>query len=166
MHDQPTRRGVVAVIRDGGKLLVIRRSQLVVAPGAFCFPGGGIEPGETEEQALVRELREELHVGADPVRRLWRSRTAWGVELAWWLARLPPGDVPRPAPAEVESCHWHTPAEIAALPGLLPSNHDFLAALARREFTLDDAVSRPGDASKRSRGSPRPENGECSGRGR
>lgn len=133
----PVRRGVVAVIREGEKLLLIRRSQWVVAPGAFCFPGGGIEPGETEEQALVREVSEELQVQAQPVRLLWRSRTPWGVELSWWLTRTLPGAAPRPAPAEVESCHWHTPAEIAALPGLLQSNHEFLAALARGEFSLD-----------------------------
>ncbi len=133
----PVRRGVVAVIRDGEKLLLIRRSQWVVAPGAFCFPGGGIEPGETEEQALVREVSEELQIRALPVRRLWRSRTAWGVELSWWLTRPLPGDVPRPAPAEVESCHWHSAAEIAGLPGLLQSNHEFLAALARGEFSLE-----------------------------
>lgn len=136
MGDLPARRGVVAVIPNGEKLLLIRRSQLVVAPGAFCFPGGGIEPGETETQALVRELREELQVEAGPLRRLWRSRTSWGVELAWWLARLPAGCVLRPAPAEVESYYWHTPAEIAALPGVLPSNHEFLAALGRGEFSL------------------------------
>lgn len=137
MGDLPARRGVVAVIPNGEKLLVIRRSQLVVAPGAFCFPGGGIEPGETEDEALIRELREELQVDMLPMRCLWRSRTAWGVELAWWLARLPADCVPRPSPAEVESYHWHTPAEIAALPGLLQSNHEFLAALARGEFSLE-----------------------------
>lgn len=139
--DAPVRRGVVAVIRDGEKLLVIRRSQWVVAPGAFCFPGGGIEPGETEQQALVRELREELNAEAVPVRRVWNSCTPWGVELSWWFARLAPGATLRPAPAEVESCHWHTPAEIAELPGLLRSNHDFLAALARGEIAIDRAAT-------------------------
>lgn len=136
--DVPIRRGVVAVIREGDKLLLIRRSQWVVAPRAFCFPGGGIEPGETEQEALVRELREEIQVQAQPVRCLWRSRTPWGVELSWWLTRLQPGAAPEPVPAEVESCHWHTPAEIAELSSLLSSNHDFLAALAQQEFSLDE----------------------------
>jgi 8-oxo-dGTP diphosphatase len=135
---QPTlsRRGAVAVIREQERLLVIRRSQHVVAPGAYCFPGGAIEPGESEEVALVRELREELNVEILPVRRVWRSVTPWQVELAWWLARLAPGSSPRAAPAEVESFHWHTREEMAALPELLESNRQFLTALARGEISL------------------------------
>jgi 8-oxo-dGTP pyrophosphatase MutT (NUDIX family) len=142
MSDLPTsadwvrRRGAVAVIERQGALLVIRRSQTVVAPGAFCFPGGGIEAGESEPQALVRELQEELQVVVRPVRRLWSSVTPWRVELAWWQAELAADAVPVPAPAEVESVHWHTPGEIAGLPGLLESNLQFLAALERKEFDL------------------------------
>lgn len=132
------RRGAVAVIRDRDRLLVIRRSQQVVAPGAYCFPGGGIEFGESEQDALVRELREELNVDVVPLRRLWWSTTPWSVELAWWLARLAPGFSPQPAPAEVESFHWHTVEELVALPDLLQSNRQFLAALARGEISLDD----------------------------
>lgn len=117
--------------------MVIRRSQLVVAPGAFCFPGGAIEYGESEEQALVRELQEELNVEVVPVRRLWQSVTPWQVELAWWSAKLAAGAVPRPAPAEVESFHWYTLEEMVALPELLESNRQFLAAIARGEILLD-----------------------------
>ena len=137
-NDAPRRRGAVGVIVREGALLVIRRSQRVVAPGAFCFPGGGIEPGETEPQALVRELQEELQVTVRPLRRIWRSVTPWQVELAWWQAELPPEAVPSAAPAEVESIHWYTPAELAELPGLLKSNHHFLAALKRKEIFLED----------------------------
>lgn len=135
--DAPRRRGAVGVIVRDGALLVIRRSQRVVAPGAFCFPGGGIEPGESEPQALVRELQEELQVTVRPLRRIWRSVTPWQVELAWWQAVLPPDAVPSAAPAEVESIHWYTPGELAQLPGLLESNHHFLAALERKEFFLE-----------------------------
>lgn len=133
-----TRRGAVAVIRQVDRLLVIRRSQQVIAPGAYCFPGGGIEPGESSEQALIRELREELNVEILPVRQIWWSVTPWKVELAWWQARLASGALPRPAPAEVESFHWHTVADLAALPDLLESNRQFLAALARGEICLED----------------------------
>lgn len=135
--DAPRRRGAVAVIVRAGALLVIRRSQRVVAPGAFCFPGGGIEPGESEPEALVRELQEELQVTVRPVRRIWSSVTRWQVELAWWHADLPPEAIPVPSPAEVESIHWYTPAEIAQLPELLESNREFLAALAREEIKLE-----------------------------
>jgi len=133
----PRCRGVVAVIQESGKLLVIERSAHVVAPGAFCFPGGGILDGETEEQALVRELEEELSVTVDPVKRLWESVTPWQVELAWWQARLPAGAVVTPNPAEVAHATWLTPAEMLTFHGLLESNLSFLSALAAGQFDLD-----------------------------
>ena len=52
--------GVVAVIPQGDRLLVIRRSRHVVAPRQFCFPGGHLVSGESEQEGLVRELDEEL----------------------------------------------------------------------------------------------------------
>lgn len=127
--DYSGHRGSVAVIVRRGRLLVIRRSQRVVAPGAFCFPGGGIQADESEQEALVRELREELGVAVRPQRRLWQSITPWRVELAWWLADLDPEAEPVPNPAEVESVHWVTPEELARLPDLLETNRQFLQAL-------------------------------------
>ena len=123
-------RGSVAVVVRGGRLLVIRRSRLVVAPRAFCFPGGAIEGEESEEEALVREIREELGVTVLPQRRIWQSVTPWRVHLSWWLSHLPPDARLAPNPAEVESVHWYTPEEMARLPDLLESNRDFLHALA------------------------------------
>lgn len=128
--DDPGRRGVVGVAVRDGRMLVIRRSQTVVAPGIYCFPGGGIEGDESEEAALIREFREEVGLAARPIRRLWRSTTAWKVELAWWLAEIAPDDVPKANPREVESIHWLTPAEMAALPDLLDSNREFLSKFA------------------------------------
>lgn len=134
---EPIRRyGVVAVILRESRFLVIRRSQQVLAPGKYCFPGGGIESGETEPLALARELLEELNVPIVPQQCLWQSITPWRVALSWWLAELPPGVEPMPTPAEVESVHWLTAAEMAALPELLESNHHFLAAWRAGAFQL------------------------------
>ena len=58
--DDPGRRGAVAVCLRDGRMLVIRRSRSVVAPLTYCFPGGGIEGDETEQQTLLREFREEI----------------------------------------------------------------------------------------------------------
>ena len=135
------RRGAVGVIYQDRRFLVIRRSALVAAPLKYCFPGGTIESGETEEQALVRELDEELGVRATPIRRVWASVTPWKVELCWWQAQLTQHDRLAPNPAEVESVHWYSAEEMLALPELLDSNRAFLAAIARREIRLNDSTS-------------------------
>ncbi len=134
----PLRRGAVAVVRREQHLLVIRRSLTVEAPGAYCFPGGGIEPGECEHETISREMMEELGVVARPVRRLWRSRTAWRVELAWWQAEIDHNAEIRPCPEEVASFQWFTLEELRVLPGLLESNHQFLAALSDGKFSLSE----------------------------
>jgi 8-oxo-dGTP diphosphatase len=135
--DDPGRRGAVAVAVRNGRMLVIRRARSVVAPLVYCFPGGGIEDGESEEQALVREFREEVGIAVRPVRRLWRCVTAWKVELAWWLGEIEPDAVPVANPREVESIHWFTAAEMAELPDLLASNQEFLKLVERGEIRLD-----------------------------
>jgi len=136
--DDPGRRGAVAICRrEDGRMLVIRRARGVVAPGAYCFPGGGIEDGESEQDALRREFREEINVGVRPLRRIWQSRTPWKVELSWWLAELEPGAVPVPNPEEVESVDWLTPEEMARLPELLKSNRELLDRVARGEIRLE-----------------------------
>ncbi len=58
--------GVLGIIRRGDRLLIIQRSKRVRAPLTWCFPGGHIEPGETQAAALVRELQEELHLDVEP----------------------------------------------------------------------------------------------------
>ncbi|GAB6186067.1 NUDIX domain-containing protein [Thermopirellula anaerolimosa] len=135
-HRGTSRRGVVAVIRRGPRFLIIRRAAQVAAPGKLCFPGGGIEPGETEEQALVRELLEELGVGAVPRRRLWRRVTPWGVDLAWWLVELDPEQRIVPNPAEVGEYFWLTATELEHRRDLLESNRQFLSAWKNGEIDL------------------------------
>jgi len=137
--DQGGRRGAVGICpRDDGRMLVIRRGPGVLAPGTLCFPGGGIETGESEQQALVREIEEEVGVRVVPVRRLWRCRTDWNVNLAWWLAALPTAEPTIADPREVASIHWMTPHEMAEHPDLLESNREFLRLVLRGQICLQD----------------------------
>jgi 8-oxo-dGTP diphosphatase len=51
-----------AIIEQEGTVLAAQRSATMTLPLKWEFPGGKIEAGETEEECLIRELREELGV--------------------------------------------------------------------------------------------------------
>ncbi len=121
--------GVVAVVERAGRYLLIRRAAGVVAPGAWCFVGGAVEPGETQAAAAVREFREEVGGEIRPVRSLWEYvRPDGRLRLHYWEAELIGGPL-RANPAEVAEIGWYTAAEIEALPDVLASNIAFVRAL-------------------------------------
>jgi 8-oxo-dGTP pyrophosphatase MutT (NUDIX family) len=131
------RKGAVAVIRRDDLFLVIQRSQSVTAPGRYCFPGGGIEDGEQESQAIIRELHEELGlVDVEPVRSVWQSVTPRGVHLSWWLTNIAVDAMITPNPAEVAAVGWWTEQRMLSDEMLLVSNREFLESLARGEFEM------------------------------
>ncbi|MDB4539510.1 NUDIX domain-containing protein [Saprospiraceae bacterium] len=133
--DRPE-QAAVAIIFDGDCLLTIKRSETVRAPGQYCFPGGGLEANESVEQALVREMREELNITVRPIRSLWTSTSPTGVELFWWVVEVEDGQEIMPNPAEVASIEWLTVDQIRRLPKLLASNVEFFESLAKGEFSL------------------------------
>lgn len=61
---------VAAAVRRGDSVLIAARSYPPELAGRWEFPGGSVEPGESPEQALVRECREELDLTVIPVARL------------------------------------------------------------------------------------------------
>ncbi|MDO0925908.1 (deoxy)nucleoside triphosphate pyrophosphohydrolase [Streptomyces sp. TG1A-8] len=110
-----TERTVVvgAALLDAGRLLAARRSAPPELAGRWELPGGKVEPGERPEEALVRELREELGVDAEPVARVpgeWPLRSPYVLHV--WTARLRPGSAaPRPL-EDHDALRWLTPAGI------------------------------------------------------
>jgi 8-oxo-dGTP diphosphatase len=69
-HAQGTAVVVGAVLVRSGRMLAARRSAPADLAGGWELPGGKVDPGETERQAVVREIREELGVDVRPIRRL------------------------------------------------------------------------------------------------
>ena len=120
------REGVVAVIQQDATFLVIRRSRHVVAPGKLCFPGGGIEAGESQEEALCRELIEELSVKVVPQTKLWESETRAQTRIHWWSAVISEGEALQANPKEVASIYWMTKRDLLEQEDLLEGNRAFL----------------------------------------
>ncbi len=59
----------MALIDPDGRVLIAQRPEGKAMAGLWEFPGGKVEPGETPEAALIRELEEELghrHLGELP----------------------------------------------------------------------------------------------------
>ncbi|MEQ1903099.1 MAG: NUDIX domain-containing protein [Pirellulaceae bacterium] len=133
---QPTRKAVVAVAMHAEKLLIIRRSEYVRAPHHFCFPGGGIEAGETHEEAIIREMKEELTLDIQPVARIWTSKTSSGYELNWWRVNLAEEFSITPNAQEVAWWGWCTPQQFLKLQPILSSNQEFMKAWSNKEFEI------------------------------
>lgn len=81
---------VAALIFRDGRLLVCQRSAAAAHPLKWEFPGGKLEAGENDEDALRRELREELNVDIDGVELVHRQehRYAGGPEVALRFYRI------------------------------------------------------------------------------
>jgi 8-oxo-dGTP diphosphatase len=60
MNPLPTIRVVAAVLETGGRYLITQRRSTAVLPLLWEFPGGRVEAGETDSQALEREVRHRL----------------------------------------------------------------------------------------------------------
>jgi 8-oxo-dGTP diphosphatase len=112
---------VGAAIVRGDAVLCARRSAPESLAGKWEFPGGKVEAGESEQDAVVRECREELgievavgeRVGAD-------ARINERLTLRVYLARLSAGQ-PEPLPlAEHDQLAWVRPARLLGLDWLAP----------------------------------------------
>jgi len=122
--------GVVIVVLRQERFLVIRRAPGTLAAGAWCFVGGAIEADESQEQAAVREFREEVGGRVTPLRRLWEYTRPDGLlKLHWWSAELAQDGPLVPNPDEVSEIRWCTADELLALPHLLESNREFMSAV-------------------------------------
>jgi mutator protein MutT len=123
--------GVVAAVRRDrdGRWLCVRRSAHVAAPRRVCFPGGGVDAGETPEQAIVREIREELGIAVRPLRHVWTWAAAdRPLRLLGFLCEWTAGDL-RPDPAEIEEVLWLSGEEVTHHSDAMPTNRDFVLAL-------------------------------------
>ena len=103
---------VAALIWRNGRFLICRRPPHKMRGGLYEFVGGKVEPGETKEQALARECREELDVTvrADSVyMELTHEYPDMTVDLTLFNATLVEGE---PKLLEHTDMRWITSAQI------------------------------------------------------
>ncbi len=117
-----------AIIVDG-KVLGCERALPAEAAGKWEFPGGKVEPGENDIDALVRECEEELGVLVSVGERVGDDvPLAHGhAVLRVWLAGLVRGV---PQALEHASLRWFAPDELDSVPWL-PADAPIAAEVAR-----------------------------------
>jgi 8-oxo-dGTP diphosphatase len=136
MGDEAPRhiRVAAAVVWRDGRVLMTRRPPGGPLGLKWEFPGGKLEPGEEPEQALVRELREELGVAAVTQGTLAVETHEYdhglSVELHFVLCELESLEF-EPSP-EVHEVRWNRPSEVDPAE-VLDADRGFLAVLVRVE---------------------------------
>lgn len=80
---------VGVVVREDGKILLARRPDHLHMGGRWEFPGGKVENGETVQQALIRELREEVAIEVRELQPLTEIRHDYPEKSVlldtWWV---------------------------------------------------------------------------------
>jgi 8-oxo-dGTP diphosphatase len=125
----PTIRVVAAVISERGRYLITQRRPTAVLPLLWEFPGGKVEPSESNQQALAREVRHRLAVDVDVgemISFVQHPYEKYRVELHLYECRIVQGT---PREENVQAFHWvrsdefdrydFTPADEASMAVLL-----------------------------------------------
>lgn len=118
---------VGAAIIEAGRLLAAQRVEPPELAGWWELPGGKIEPGEDDEDALIRECHEELGVLIAPKVRVggdWELRP--GYVLRVWTASILEGE-PRPF-HDHSAVRWLAAAELDDV-AWIPADRPIVGAL-------------------------------------
>jgi 8-oxo-dGTP diphosphatase len=120
---------VAALIRDGSRVLMSRRRADQPMPLLWEFPGGKIEPGESPQAALIREVREELGcaLAVGPIHEVvFHAYPEFDLYMLVYSGTIAAGT---PRPVEVAEIAWVDVRDLPAL-DLLPADYPLAEALA------------------------------------
>jgi 8-oxo-dGTP diphosphatase len=119
---------VAGALITRGALLVAQRRRPPELAGLWELPGGKVAPGETESQALARELREELGVEVDVGERLGDDVPSGAVLLRAYQVSMTGGEL---HPHDHTALRWVRGAELDELPWV-PADRAWLPELHAR----------------------------------
>lgn len=129
---------VAALIESDGRVLVCQRKRGTSFGMMWEFPGGKVKPGETLEQALARELQEELGVNANIGPEVYRTQHRYielsePIELIFFRAALDRAVVRN---LVFEQIDWRPPASLPEL-NFLPADKELIEKLASGKLQLE-----------------------------
>jgi 8-oxo-dGTP diphosphatase len=125
---KPRLRVVAAALFDGPRVLIAERPAGKHMAGWWEFPGGKVGSNESDAQALVRELREELGVDAEAnaeIMTLTHDYPDRVVDLVLWRATIKSGE---PRGLDGQQLKW-VDCGALAVERLLEADRPFIAAL-------------------------------------
>jgi 8-oxo-dGTP diphosphatase len=110
------RHAVVAIVERDERVLFVRRSSAARAAAGFWTPvSGGVEAGESEREAVAREVREEVALEVEADTKVATITTHDGRYLLhFWTCRLTGGEA-RVASPEVDELRWLSRDELRRL---------------------------------------------------
>ncbi|MFG2352616.1 NUDIX hydrolase [Streptomyces sp. NPDC048521] len=113
MTETTTKPGIsAAIITDGNRVLMVRR-RVKEGELSWQFPAGGIEPGETPEEAAVRETLEETGLKVEAVSLIGqRVHPKTGREMSYTACTVVDGEAHVADEDELDAVAWVTLAEI------------------------------------------------------
>ena len=119
-----------ALIDAQGRVLIARRPEGKALAGLWEFPGGKVEPGESPESALIRELKEELDVtvaedALEPLAFASHAYPDFHLLMPLYVVRRWQGT---PAAREHEALEWVVPAALTSFP-MPPADAPLVARL-------------------------------------
>ena len=126
---------VAAIIERDGKILLAQRPPHTDQPGLWEFAGGKVEAGETQPEALIRELREELGIEAQPgayVASHQREVSGRRIHLHAWHVPSFSGELTAHDHSQLVWCSPQVAFDYPLAPADVPLLKAFMALLAAR----------------------------------